>query len=68
MKNTLKALLASLLLATSAAASAAPRKAILVLLSSETELPLRGQRLDLRLLSRMNWGPCRRPCWRPAYP
>ena len=42
MKNTLKAVLASLLLATSAAASAAPKGEILVLLSSETELPLQG--------------------------
>lgn len=41
MKNTLKALLASLLLATSAAASAAPRGEVLVLLSSETALPLK---------------------------
>ncbi|MDX7871061.1 hypothetical protein [Aeromonas caviae] len=39
MKNTLKAVLASLLLATSAAASAAPKGEILVLLSSETEQP-----------------------------
>ena len=42
MKNTLKAVLASLLLATSAAASASPKGEILVLLSSETELPLQG--------------------------
>lgn len=42
MKNTLKALMASLLLATSAVASAAPKGEILVLLSSETELPLQG--------------------------
>ncbi|WP_429159504.1 type 1 glutamine amidotransferase domain-containing protein [Aeromonas media] len=42
MKNTLKALLASLLLATSAAASAAPKGEILVLLSSETALSLQG--------------------------
>ena len=41
MKNTLKVLLASLLLATSAAASAAPRGEVLVLLSSETTLPLK---------------------------
>ncbi|MBS4698483.1 type 1 glutamine amidotransferase domain-containing protein [Aeromonas media] len=41
MKNTLKALLASLLLATSAAASAAPKGEVLVLLSSETALPLK---------------------------
>lgn len=44
MKNTLKAVLASLLLATSAVASAAPKGEILVLLSSETELPLQGAR------------------------
>ena len=50
MKNTLKAVLASLLLATSAAASAAPEGEILVLLSSETELPLQGQEPDHRLL------------------
>ncbi|MDX7900310.1 type 1 glutamine amidotransferase domain-containing protein [Aeromonas media] len=42
MKSTLKALLASLLLATSAAASAASKGEILVLLSSETALPLQG--------------------------
>ncbi|MGY3891694.1 type 1 glutamine amidotransferase domain-containing protein [Aeromonas mytilicola] len=41
MKKTLKALLASLLLATSAAASAAPKGEVLVLLSSETALPLK---------------------------
>ena len=41
MKNTLKVLLASLLLATSAAASAVPRGEVLVLLSSETTLPLK---------------------------
>lgn len=41
MKNTLKVLLASLLLATSAAASAAPRGEVLILLSSETTLPLK---------------------------
>ena len=45
MKNTLKAVLASLLLATSAAASASPKGEILVLLSSETELPLPEQRM-----------------------
>ena len=41
MKNTLKVLLASLLLATSAAASAAPKGEVLVLLSSETALTLK---------------------------
>lgn len=41
MKKTIKAVLASLLMATSVAAEAAPKGEVLILLSSETELPLK---------------------------
>ena len=58
---------AGLLLATSAAASASPKGEILVLLSSETELPLQGGK-SLTTGYQNELGCLPPPCWRPVIP